>query len=138
MRKFDDEYRCCHSRLGPYGLSLAAHLKCVGVEHRIFGEPMQFWRENVPPGMLLKSVGSSSDLLDPGSRFTIADFYAEQKLAFAEKAVLPSDASSNTEKRSSSASYPTSTPGESPRWLAMATALNCVSKTARRFVQSAS
>lgn len=29
---------------GPYGLSLAAHLKSHNVEHRIFGAPMRTWR----------------------------------------------------------------------------------------------
>jgi cation diffusion facilitator CzcD-associated flavoprotein CzcO len=49
---------------GPYGLSVAAHLGALGVDYRIFGKPMQLWREHMPPGMRLKSDGASSDLVD--------------------------------------------------------------------------
>ena len=30
---------------GPYGLSLAAHLRARGADIRVFGFPMQSWRE---------------------------------------------------------------------------------------------
>ena len=40
---------------GPYGLSVAAHLNALGVDYRIFGKPMQLWRDHMPPGMRLKS-----------------------------------------------------------------------------------
>jgi FAD-dependent urate hydroxylase len=50
---------------GPYGLSLAAHLSAAGVRRRIFGEPMGFWCENMPRGMVLKSQGAASSLHDP-------------------------------------------------------------------------
>jgi len=49
---------------GPYGLSLAAHLKILAVEHQVFGTPMSFWRDSTPPGMELKSEGSACDLFD--------------------------------------------------------------------------
>jgi cation diffusion facilitator CzcD-associated flavoprotein CzcO len=39
---------------GPYGLAAAAHLRRAGVELRIFGEEMSFWR-TMPAGMLLRS-----------------------------------------------------------------------------------
>jgi hypothetical protein len=39
---------------GPYGLAAAAHLRRAGVDLRIFGEPMSFWR-TMPVGMLLRS-----------------------------------------------------------------------------------
>jgi hypothetical protein len=39
---------------GPYGLSAAAHLRTAGIETRIFGDPMSFWR-SMPAGMLLRS-----------------------------------------------------------------------------------
>jgi hypothetical protein len=39
---------------GPYGLAAAAHLRRRGVDARIFGEPMSFWR-TMPVGMLLRS-----------------------------------------------------------------------------------
>jgi pyridine nucleotide-disulfide oxidoreductase len=39
---------------GPYGLAAAAHLRRLGVDLQIFGEPMSFWR-TMPAGMLLRS-----------------------------------------------------------------------------------
>jgi thioredoxin reductase len=59
---------------GPYGLSIAAHLGARGIDFRIFGEPMQTWRRNMPPGMFLKSDGKGSDISDPGEDFTLAEF----------------------------------------------------------------
>ena len=40
---------------GPFGLAAAAHLKAQGVATRVFGEPMSFWRQNMPKGMKLRS-----------------------------------------------------------------------------------
>jgi thioredoxin reductase len=40
---------------GPYALSAAAHAKRHGVEPLAVGEPMAFWRRNMPAGMLLRS-----------------------------------------------------------------------------------
>jgi thioredoxin reductase len=59
---------------GPYGLSIAAHLQATGVPFRIFGPPMQTWRENMPSGMLLKSDGFASSLSDPSSIFSLKHF----------------------------------------------------------------
>src|SRR5205085_2247979 len=50
---------------GPYGLSLAAHLKAAGVDFRIFGKPMTSWRDCMPKGMMLKSDGFASNLSAP-------------------------------------------------------------------------
>jgi cation diffusion facilitator CzcD-associated flavoprotein CzcO len=35
---------------GPYGLSIAAHLRAAGLDFRIFGSPMQTWIEHMPRG----------------------------------------------------------------------------------------
>ncbi|WP_020659891.1 FAD-dependent oxidoreductase [Amycolatopsis benzoatilytica] len=59
---------------GPYGLSLAAHLRAAGVRYRQFGLPMQLWRESMPNGMFLKSQGFASNLSDPDGRLTLAEF----------------------------------------------------------------
>ena len=67
---------------GPYGLSLAAHLRARGVEHRIFGEPMAAWKSNMPPGMLLKSYPWASSISDPGSDFTVKNFCTERALPY--------------------------------------------------------
>jgi len=67
---------------GPYGLSLAAHLRRRAVEHRIFGEPMGPWKTNMPPGMLLKSYPWATNLSDPDSEFDLKRFCAERALPY--------------------------------------------------------
>jgi cation diffusion facilitator CzcD-associated flavoprotein CzcO len=66
---------------GPYGLSVAAHLNALGVDHRVFGKPMQLWREHMPPGMHLKSDGGSSDLADAANELTLKKYCARAGLA---------------------------------------------------------
>lgn len=67
---------------GPYGLSLGAHLRARGVEHRVFGEPMGAWKNNMPPGMLLKSFPWASCLSDPNSEFALKRFCADRALPY--------------------------------------------------------
>ena len=59
---------------GPYGLSLAAHLRAAGVNYRHFGAPMRLWREAMPQGMYLKSQGFASNLSDPRGTHTLEAF----------------------------------------------------------------
>jgi FAD-dependent urate hydroxylase len=59
---------------GPYGLSLAAHLRKAGVSARQFGLPMQLWRDFMPEGMFLKSQGFASNLSDPEHTHTLQAF----------------------------------------------------------------
>jgi len=59
---------------GPYGLSLAAHLRKAGVSVRQFGLPMQLWRDFMPEGMFLKSQGFASNLSDPEHTHTLQAF----------------------------------------------------------------
>lgn len=56
---------------GPYGLSLAAHLKAGGIETRVFGDPLSFWRQNMPQGMLVRSAWDATHIVDPGNRFSL-------------------------------------------------------------------
>ncbi len=63
---------------GPYGLSLAAHLRARGLKFRIFGTPMKTWRDHMPPGMLLKSDGFASNLSDPVRDYTLDRFCRER------------------------------------------------------------
>jgi hypothetical protein len=67
---------------GPYGLSLAAHLRARRVEHRIFGEPMGSWKHNMPPGMLLKSYPWATSLSDPRAEFALKKFCTERALPY--------------------------------------------------------
>jgi len=61
---------------GPYGLSTAAFLREAGVEARVFGRTMGFW-ETMPQGMFLRSFRTASNIGDPSSRLTLADFERE-------------------------------------------------------------
>ncbi len=60
---------------GPYGLSVAAHLKHAGIATRVFGEPMAFWQRNMPEGMLLRSPWRATHLSDPNGTWSL-DAYA--------------------------------------------------------------
>ena len=60
---------------GPYGLSVAAHLKAKGVQTLVIGKTMELWK-NMPPGLCLKSIWSASTISDPEGRFSI-DRYIE-------------------------------------------------------------
>ncbi|RWD37138.1 MAG: NAD(P)/FAD-dependent oxidoreductase [Mesorhizobium sp.] len=62
---------------GPYGLSVAAHLRGLGIECRIIGSPMESWKSKMPKGMLLKSAGFASNLSDPERAFTLREFCIE-------------------------------------------------------------
>ena len=69
---------------GPYGLSIAAHLKAFGVDFRIFGEAMEFWKKHMPEGMHLKSEGFASSLYDPGAKLTLGTYCGQRQLAYAD------------------------------------------------------
>src|SRR5438094_7375253 len=47
---------------GPYGLAAAAALRSAGVDPHVFGEPMSFWMEHMPKGMLLRSPWGASHI----------------------------------------------------------------------------
>ena len=69
---------------GPYGLSIAAHLRSKSIEHRIIGDPMQFWRGHMPKGMLLKSDGFASTLYDPNAEFTLRRYCEQRNIEYAD------------------------------------------------------
>jgi cation diffusion facilitator CzcD-associated flavoprotein CzcO len=58
---------------GPYGLSLASYLRHRGVERRIFGVPMQAWRQ-MPVGMSLKSFGFATSIPTPERHPTLPEY----------------------------------------------------------------
>jgi thioredoxin reductase len=69
---------------GPYGLSIAAHLRARKVAFRIFGTPMSSWRHHMAAGTFLKSFGFASCLYDPGSTFTFAHYCQERGIHYDE------------------------------------------------------
>lgn len=72
---------------GPYGLSLAAHLRKQGLSFRIFGPPMDTWISHMPTGMCLKSDGFASDIYDPDRAFTLKQFCAERGIPYADMGI---------------------------------------------------
>jgi Pyridine nucleotide-disulphide oxidoreductase len=69
---------------GPYGLSIAAHFRALGVPHRIFGRPMDSWVSHMPKGMLLKSDGFACNLSDPRGDFSLKRFCLENGIDYAD------------------------------------------------------
>jgi thioredoxin reductase len=62
---------------GPYGLSAAAHLRAIpGLQTRVFGQPMSFWEQNMPAGMLLRSPWSATHIADPKNALTLDAYVA--------------------------------------------------------------
>jgi cation diffusion facilitator CzcD-associated flavoprotein CzcO len=59
---------------GPFGLSIAAGASQLGIDHLIVGKPMEFWRSNMPKGMLLRSACDWH--LDPENVDTIESYVA--------------------------------------------------------------
>lgn len=59
---------------GPYGLSIAAHLRAKNIPTRVFGKTMEFWQK-MPAEMYLKSFWSAASLSDPAGNYTL-DKYA--------------------------------------------------------------
>lgn len=56
---------------GPHGLAAVAHLRAAGIPTRMFGEPLGFWRETMPAGMLLRSSPLASSIDDPAGALTL-------------------------------------------------------------------
>jgi thioredoxin reductase len=72
---------------GPYGLSLAAHLRHAGVSFRIFGRAMDSWVSHMPKGMLLKSDGFASNISDPTGDYTLGQFCAEKGISYRDAGI---------------------------------------------------
>lgn len=70
---------------GPFGLSIGAHLRSKGIPFRIFGPPMNSWREHMPKGMMLKSDGFASNLSDPGGQFTLKQYCADLRIPYTDE-----------------------------------------------------
>jgi cation diffusion facilitator CzcD-associated flavoprotein CzcO len=66
---------------GPYGLSVAAHLRSRGLRPRVFGDVMGTWRDHMPVGMMLKSMPCASNLAAPGPGSGFSDYCAEHAVA---------------------------------------------------------
>ena len=67
---------------GPYGLSIAAHLRAAGLPYQLFGSTLESWRAFMPAGMVLKSEPFASNLWDPKREFTLERFTTERKIPY--------------------------------------------------------
>ena len=61
---------------GPFGLAVAAQASKLGIAHVIVGKPMEFWKQNMPAGMYLRSACDWH--LDPADVHTIDKFLDER------------------------------------------------------------
>jgi thioredoxin reductase len=77
---------------GPYGLSIAAHLKAAGIPYLLYGTPLESWRNFMPLGMVLKSERFASNLWDPDRKFTLERYSAERKIPYQAAGVPLSNA----------------------------------------------
>ena len=72
---------------GPFGLAIAAYARRLGVEPLVVGEPMAFWKSQMPAGMCLRS--GIDWHLDPAGEWTIARFLHERSLTADAVTPLP-------------------------------------------------
>jgi hypothetical protein len=70
---------------GPYGLSISAHLRDLGVEHSIVGRPMDTWRAHSPQGMNLKSEPYASWMATPRDEIDLAGYCREKGLEHVDR-----------------------------------------------------
>jgi FAD-dependent urate hydroxylase len=63
---------------GPYAYSTAACARDHGIDVHVVGQPMAFWREQMPADMFLRSGPDWH--LDPGGRYTFEAFFEDSGL----------------------------------------------------------
>ncbi|MFD1706214.1 NAD(P)-binding domain-containing protein [Siminovitchia sediminis] len=63
---------------GPYGLSIAAHAKEAGLNYKVFGYPMDFWKTKMPPEMFIRTQLDYTGLSDPHNQFTLRAYEKEK------------------------------------------------------------
>jgi len=74
---------------GPYGLSASASLLTVkGLDVHTFGEPMTFWKSQMPKGMLLRSGWAASHIADPTNSLTLDEFREKNSPRFSSPVPL--------------------------------------------------
>jgi cation diffusion facilitator CzcD-associated flavoprotein CzcO len=65
---------------GPYGLATAAHLRAAKIETCVFGKPMEFWQNQMPEGMLLRSSWDACHIADPHQASTVDNHSASESI----------------------------------------------------------
>lgn len=59
---------------GPYGLAAAARLRAAGREIQAFGQAMEFWQQQMPRGMLLRSAWEATHIGAPEGDLTLDSY----------------------------------------------------------------
>jgi cation diffusion facilitator CzcD-associated flavoprotein CzcO len=72
---------------GPYGYAAAAHARDRGIRTHVVGEPMSFWREQMPDDMFLRSGPDWH--LDASGEHTFAAYFEERGLDPVEHDPVP-------------------------------------------------
>jgi FAD-dependent urate hydroxylase len=70
---------------GPFGLSISAHLRALGVDHRIVGRPMDTWKKHCLPGMNLRSEPYGSDMASPQPGYDVPAFCQLRGLDYVDR-----------------------------------------------------
>jgi FAD-dependent urate hydroxylase len=70
---------------GPFGLSISAHLRVLGTEHRVVGRPMDTWKAHMPAGMQLRSEPYGSDLAAPQPGYDVATYCRDRGLDYVDR-----------------------------------------------------
>ena len=69
---------------GPFGLSIAAHMRRSGLDHRIVGRPMDTYRTRVPVGMVMKSEPYASDIASLTPGYGVQDYCRAERTALCQ------------------------------------------------------
>jgi cation diffusion facilitator CzcD-associated flavoprotein CzcO len=72
---------------GPYAYSAAAFARDNGIDTRMLGRPMEFWREHMPAGMYLRS--GTDWHLDAGAEYTFAAYLEDSGIRRSDVDPIP-------------------------------------------------
>lgn len=59
---------------GPYGISVAAHAVAKKLSYKLFGYPMDFWKNRMPQNMFIRTPHDLVSFSDPRRELTIQNF----------------------------------------------------------------
>lgn len=62
---------------GPYGISLAAHANAHNLSYKLLGYPMDFWKNQMPQNMFIRTPHEFVNLSDANDEFTLERFAKE-------------------------------------------------------------
>lgn len=62
---------------GPYGISVAAHAAAKKLSYKLFGYPMDFWKNQMPQNMYIRTPHDLVSFSDPEGEYTIQLFAKE-------------------------------------------------------------